>query len=320
MNKRIIRIDASSLKESACMYRWWLVVMQGYKEPLPYNDTNYGTAGHAFIQHMYLTKGNFMEALKTAKVQLGKPVEIRPKKDYLTEIHFTKTCFDFWQEFLSKDDFEILTDEAGVPLVELKFDEPYWSDENFEIRLTGTIDKLGKFKNGCYAIGDYKFTSSWNEKEYFTQYELSLQLMFYLFMLHLKGAKNPDSALGKIIQYPVGAFIDAIFLKSNKETVFKRSEVWFTDKKQLQMRLNEMKALLDRFIYGVTARLSTSTPFERTGLLNGACANAYGTTSQQGALCRFFRHCAAPDEIAAQHVLKNTFKQREYNPLKFNEE
>lgn len=319
MSKKIIRLAASSLKESACDYRLYMIVIEGYCDILPMNDTQYGTAVHKFISQMYLTGGNLMEAYKAAKIEFHKPSEPRDKKAYLTEAHFTKTCFDYWQEFLQKDDFELLINDAtNLPLVEVTFEIKIYEDENYIVYLNGTIDKIGKFKNGCYAIGDYKTTSSWDIKNYFTQYELSTQLLTYLYALKKMGEQHPQSILGHINQFPVGAFIDGIFLKSAKETTFKRSEVFYLDRKHKEELLAEYEKQLMIKATDLVKTVETGFMPSKNGLLNGACANGYGTSSPMGALCRFFQVCACKDDIARAHVLKNNFQKKEYHPLHYN--
>lgn len=353
MTKRIIRLDASALKESACDYRLNMIVIEGYRDKLPMNDTQYGTAVHKFISMMYLTHGNMMESLKAAKIDFQKPSELREKKDYLTETHFIKTCFDYWQNFLEKDDFELLIDEKAKcwqckghgldkvnseirgcniecaicsgkgtlssPMVEVTFEIKIYEDEHYIVYLCGTIDKLGKFKNGCYALGDYKTTSSWDIKNYFNQYELSTQLLTYRYAIKKMGEIYPDSLLGHINQFPIGAFIDGVFLKSAKETSFKRSEVYFTDKKHTDGLLQEYEWNLGNIVTNLINDIALNHPPSRNGLTNGACANGYGTSSPNGALCRFFHLCACKDDIARAHVLKNNFAKKEYHPLKFHE-
>lgn len=296
-----------------------MIAVEGWRNPLPMNDTQYGTAVHKFIAQMYLTGGNMMEAYKAAKKDFQKPSEMRDKKAYLTEAHFTKTCFDYWQNYLQKDDFELLIDPStNLPTVEITFEIKIYEDESFIVYLCGTIDKLGKFKNGCYALGDYKTTSSWDTNGYFTQYELSTQLLTYKYAIKKMGDMYPDSIFGHINKFPVGAFIDGIFLKSSKETTFKRSEVFFIDKKHADGLLEEYEKNLMRRTLELLYALERGI-HHKTGLLNGACANGYGTSSPMGALCKFFQVCACKDEIARTHVLRNNFVQKEYHPLKFNE-
>src|SRR5574338_1651758 len=179
MPKQRLNLDASALSISSCDYRLKLTVIDGLKQPIVNNDTLYGTAFHKFISTMYETNGEFMTAVAAAKKAFAKPCVIKSTKKHLTENHLLKTCLDFWEHFGQKDDFEILHDDKGKPLVEVTFEILIYESEHLEIYLCGTIDKIGKFKNGAYAIGDYKVTSSWNIGEYLRPFRLSTQLHTY---------------------------------------------------------------------------------------------------------------------------------------------
>lgn len=308
MSKQRINIDASSLKESSCDYRFYNIVVKGLRQPLPNNDTQYGSAFHKFTSTMHETSGNFNEAIKAACLLFDKPCIVKPKKKHLTKNHLVKTCLDYWEHFGKTDDFEVLHDNNDKPLVEIKFELLIYSTEDVEVYLCGTIDKIGKFKNGAYAIGDYKVTSSWDIVGYLAPYRLSTQLKVYHWALTEIGIRNPESAVAAITKYPVGVFIDGIFAKTNKDTEFHRSEVFmFKDSERAEFD-DFIKIAAERILF-----ISKYREVRRNGLINGSCHTGWGP-------CKFFDICAAPDDIARAHVIRNNFITKPYEPLKFGED
>lgn len=314
MSKRIIKVDASSLVKSACLLRFKRIILDGLTEPVQFNDTHYGSCFHLFVKVMYETKGDIGVATHKTIEMFKQPTIIRKK--HLTEQHLLKTCFDYWQHFLQADNFSVL-EINGKPLVEITFSIPFLDTPDYTVLLEGTIDKIGKFNNGCYAIGDYKTTSQWglnsdNEiKEYFRRYELSLQLMFYLFCLKLMGQSNPDNELSNMLAKPLGVFIDGVFLSSTKPTKFARSDVRIPSQVDidnfgisLRSKLTHEMEILKQNEWNYT---------DKDGLLNGSC-------SEGNFRCQYFNLCAAPTEMASDFIVKNQYAQRNYEPLLFGKE
>lgn len=309
-NKAILHLDASALVQSACGLRLKFILIDGLREPRPFNDTLYGSAFHTFISKMAETKGNISEALTAAKKTFSLPCTIRKGKSHLTELHLMKTCLDYWEHAEKTDDFEILLNEDGKPCVEIYFETIVFEDDELIIALCGTMDKLGKFKNGCYAIGDYKTHSLYGAvkfgiPEFFAKFALSTQTHFYLHNLYLKAKEQPDSLLGKIAQTQVGFFIDGVFLNAKEPTVFARSDVMIPSKETL----DEFTIMLD-FQVEKLAKIwhhNRSFPLKKEGLINGACVDGKY-------LCKFWTICAACDNIARGHILRQNFIKKEYLP------
>src|SRR6266404_2705327 len=101
IEKKIIKISSSAIREAACDWRYQATVLSGYKETLPYNDTLYGTAFHKFSAVMALTNGNFAQANKAAIEVFKRPYKIRDKKEHLTDKHLVATCLQYWDEIES---------------------------------------------------------------------------------------------------------------------------------------------------------------------------------------------------------------------------
>ena len=137
----------------------------------------------------------------------------------------------------------------------------------------------------------------------------SHQLYFYHWAVKQEAAKNPDGPFGMFNRVPVCAFIDGIFLKSTKEHIFKRSDVF--QFKQYDCDLfaillnNKIKELVQLWHNVKSGHVAMPT-----GLIQGRCA--------KGFRCRFFDVCSAPDEIARRHVLNKQFVSKPYDPIKLN--
>jgi len=212
-------------------------------------------------------------------------------------------------DYLEASDFETLINPTtGQPLVELKFEIPYYTDEFCEVYLCGTIDDLCKHRSGCYAVRDYKTTSVWDSKDYLLGYALSPQLMFYRMAVEWHAAQYPNSIFAEMISKgTLACFVEGIFLNGkDKEPVYLASEKHqFTDDK-----MEEFKTLLNKQIKRLVTHVSAGVKPYREGMFNGACQTVYGK-------CKFFHVCNALDEVHAQHLLNNNFVQKPYDPLNY---
>lgn len=318
MEKRIIKIDNSLLQQSNCMLRTKLICFDGWKEPLPYNDTQYGSAFHKFVSTMYETNGDFAKAMFAAHDLFAKPCQIRHNKKHLNEHHLTKTCTDYWIHFQSKDTFKVLVTD-GKPFVEVNFSEVLYEDDSTIVLGEGTIDKGGKFERGLWCIGDYKTHSLWSVSKggkgpsttneinnYLSSFNVSGQLRFYTFITKLLGKKKPDSVFGELSRYPMGAFIDGVFISSSEPTQFHRSEIFqFSDEDMASYERS-----LYRRIHAIVALSKIPDYKDKDGMVSGACTEMKFT-------CKFCDYCLTRDSRAAQYVLTNNFIQKPYNPLEF---
>lgn len=314
-NKLEVNIDATALRTSGCMLEFWRTIVDGYRQPLVSSSIIYGVGVHKFIDTMFKSNGNLKLAVEEAKRSFMIPKHDDNKKPHLSDWrHCLATSVDYWDNYVSKDStYDILKFPDGSPATEVTFKFKYYEDDYIIVNLAGTIDKLGQIKRGCYAVGDYKTTSAWDNEGYFKQYERSIQLRFYVLALKWMAEKYPDSLLGQIGATRVGAFIDALFINAKVvENKYKRSEV-FTYKDE---ELDEVKGMLNHLIRCLShmaglilSKIETRPP--KTGLLHGICEKKFSK-------CMFWHVCNAPDDIA-EILLKRDFKQKFYDPLKFNE-
>lgn len=317
--KLIFMIDASAMRESGCMRRLYWTTVSGYRGKIPANDMVYGSAFHKFAELLDRTSGNVSEALIAAhKIYQPAHYFIKETKSYLTLDHLTKTCMDYFSKvWLRKrernDEFELLWAD-GQPLVEKKFCFPYMSCPQFDLLMSGTMDKLGKFRGGCYGIGDYKTTMSWGDTlKYFHSYRLDPQFRIYTLMLYKLAEMYPGSVYEEMVRGRLSFFIEGVFYSKAQPTVFERSEVFHIKKDALDRFEQILKQRVQMLAAHILQNLNTEEqiPFEE-GTLNGNCQNKFGD-------CKFYNVCAAPDSVAQGHLLRNQFVQRYYNPLEFGE-
>lgn len=309
--KPYICIDASSLRNSGCMRRLHLTVTEGYRPKKGLGiSAHWGTAFHKFCEMFVKTKGDMITSMVAAQKSYRNGLEninIDKMHSHLTVEYLTIAC-QAYADKITADEHEVLWQET-IALAELKFAVPFLATPEVDFLLCGTIDKVGKFKNGCYAVGDYKTTSAWNHDEYFEQYRLDPQLLTYVWVLKWFAENHKGSIYEQVDSLPrIGAFIDGVFCgKSKPIPEFERSPVMFFTQDQLLEYERHLKSvclkLAQHFKVG-------SEPI-REGMINGSCKTTYGK-------CPFFYACNAPDSDAANHVLQHQFNKKQYDPLNFN--
>lgn len=304
--KRIIKLDASALKESSCMRRLYWNVVEGWREATPNNDTEFGSAVHEYIKVMRLNPGRFDLATQAANERYSVPMRIKAKKQYMTKEYLILVCQSLWLTYLSNDLFETVIVD-GKPLVELKFSWPFYSDDDLEIILCGTIDDVCKHKYGTYAIRDYKTTSVGESDTYLHGYYLSAQLLFYRLIIRYHALRYPDSIWGTLERQNTHCFIDGIFLRgASKPAEFIRSDIFSFD----QAQLDEFEKLVKLATTELVYYLKQGTVPDRQGMLNDSCTTKFGP-------CKYFNACKQPSLNAAQRILANTYIQKPYDPLNF---
>ena len=336
MEKVIVKLNASSLRYTTCMLQWHRIVVDGYKQPANPAALVYGVAVHKFIDVMYKTARPDL-ARDAALKEFRKPKYDNRKSMHLSdEHHLIPTCLNLWDDYVKKDkDYSLVMLNqpcpwcggngmlipsgdlcthcacgiAELPASEVTFEIDYYEDDHIKVVLAGTIDGIGKITNGCYAIRDFKTTSSGDQDEYLDDYEMSTQLRFYVFSLVLMHRLHPESALGQIGGTRIGAFIDGVFLKPklvNNEYV--RSKVFqFSEEEMLEfeLNLNEIAKKISRYI-------ETGLWQQREGIVNGSCKSGYRK-------CDFWFPCHTGNKVISDTLLAKNFIRKTYDPLHHNE-
>ena len=332
--KTLIKLNASSLKLTTCMLQWHRVVVDGYKMPANPAALTYGVSVHKFIDTMYKTQRLDM-ARDAALVEFRKPKYDNKRSSHLSdETHLIPTCFNYWDDYVKKDtdyslvmlnqpcpwcggddpdtcDCEKCKGEGTLqlPASEVTFEIDYYEDDHIKVVLAGTIDGIGKISNGCYAIRDFKTTSSAEQDEYLDDYEMSAQLRFYIFSLKLMGRLHPDSVLGQIGNSRMGAFIDGLFIKPKLvSNDYVRSKVFqYSDDEMAEFELN-----LNELVKKISYYISTGLWQQREGIVNGTCKSGYRK-------CDFWHACRSGNKAIADALLSRNFIQKKYDPLHHND-
>ncbi len=307
--KRIIKIDATAIKDSACFLRLVLKAIHGYREEPLANDIVYGQAVHLFLENLEKSKDAERSIQLASRFFRSTPMKVKSKKEWLNSVHLTDTLLMLAERKKSEDVKTIVIN--GEPLVEKKFAIPLHDDEEVGILLCGTIDRLAKKDNGCFLVADYKTTSNWNPVEYFKDYKASPQLLTYLWAVNWHAKKYPDSIYAEMVKGYTGALIEGIFLANGKETRLELSEVFMFKEKQLEEYENLLGRLVSKLV--VYAKQLNKNPDELPpceGMFNGACKTPYGK-------CAFFYACTTGDREVFQGMLDNYFVKKTYDPLNF---
>lgn len=321
-HKQIIRLDASCIKESACIRRLWLI-LQGYGSPKTAINLMYGSSFHKGVEEYALSGGDMQKAMYAASQYYNSHLadtEVTYSYKYLTLSHLMGGLQTYFKEAKSNPIFtkckHLLTSD-GKPIVEGKWSMPLYSDSDVDILLQGTIDGLYEVTNGCLAIGDWKTSSARDRKAYFASYKMSVQLRTYYYYLQWAAAQNPNSIIGEAFAKgkKIGCFIYGAFTSSDGVEFEQSPFIFFSERDMVKYKrlLNEVLGkVLESYRY------PDHIPIEE-GIINGACQTAYGSH------CRYFGVCSAalnaPNEDQAQMVMRsmlnNHFTQRSYKPLEF---
>lgn len=334
-----INLSSSALSHSGCLLDFKYTVIDGLKEHAPSSNIVYGEAVHAYIDMMFKTNGHIPTAMQAAIRKFNQPKVSKTKSPHLDDQrHMISVAFGVWERWIMEDrDFSLLMLDlecwncggkgmvlgqefsegstcpwckgAGHyvrPATELTFSFPYYKDEFITVNLEGTIDSIGKIKNGIVAIRDWKTTSTWDKKSFFFPYRMSKQLRFYTLALKLMSKCYPESQLGKLSAGTVGTLIDAIFIKpDSNDSSCERSEVFVFDDSDI----NAFESLLIDFIKRLSSQVAQNL-WPKEGILSGACDRKYG-------LCPFFVACSVKEE-QSKAILSREFKVQKFNPLNYS--
>lgn len=314
-----------------------------YRQKVNGVKLNYGVAVHKFIDTMYKTRGNYGAAKEEAVGWFERTPHIpASKQQWMSDSrHLLTTCFQVWTLYIEQDGgFEVLSlpgkcywckgggvdfdkkdlspspckhcsgtgQDTTQAATEVTFSIPFFEDEFVQINICGTLDRIGKYKGGVYAVRDFKTTGSWDKDEYFTQYEMSRQLRMYTLACKMMARLYPESVLGQIGATHMGAAIDAIFLNKNaNDTECRMSDVF-------QYSPQEMDEF-ERMLHDMCKKISfhvMNQYFPKEGILNGSCTGKYGS------MCQFWVPCKLPDD-RANIILGREFKRQKYDPMNFND-
>jgi PD-(D/E)XK nuclease superfamily len=312
-----------------------------YREKVNNVRLNYGIAVHKFIDLMYKTRGDIKYARDVSQKWFIETPHIPiPKKAWMSDPrHLLVTCYQVWTTYVEQDSvFEILSipgdcvycegtastkvedgpyclcpkcnstgQVESQSATEVTFSIPFFRNDIVDVSLCGTIDRVGKFKNGIYCIRDWKTTGSWNDATYFIPYELSRQLRVYTLACKMMSQLYPDSIMGQIGKTQMGAAIDAVFLKENaNQTECKMSPVYTYTDRDIEQFKQSLISFCQKISYAVENNL-----LPQEGIMNGSCESKWGK-------CSFWVPCKLNNDVT-KVILNRDFRRVKYEPLKFND-
>jgi hypothetical protein len=310
----IVILSGSAIRESSCNLRLYHTVVSGYRPKVTFADTFYGTCFHKFTETLAKTGGSMplsMVALeKEWNSRPAKSLVFKQRKQWTTLEHCKATALRYWEECWEKKNFNPILDDKKQAAAEITFSVPLCEIGDITFVLQGTIDLLLNIINGGPNILDYKTTSSWKQDEFLHKFVLDPQVTNYIYALSRLVKMYPDSPFYQ--QFAdignVGAFIEAIFLKSKPfECQFKRSQRMTKSLKELQFYedylFQKCAALAEAIHAGKKPRSE--------GRFNNSCQGVYGP-------CAYFDSCATKDLKHKKMILKNSFKVKAFNPLNYD--
>lgn len=310
--KKTIMLDASALKLSSCCLALDYTLIQGYRAAVNSSDIEWGSAFHIGKKVFAETGDETLAIGRAIKYYRNTPMYVKPKKLWLNESLLMDTI-EKHNAYYAQDEWKVLKDSEGKPLVELRFAYPYRSYDDIDILLCGTIDEVCRNTiHGAYAIKDYKTSSTWNQEEELQSYTLSCQLMFYRFALESYARVFPDSIVGKAAGVngdTLHAFIDGIFLSASKGATFKRSIPFLYPRRQME----EFQKGLDKAIEELVGYVRRPETLFRQGMMNGSCKKLYG-------MCQYFKVCSENMDSMRQVILQEDFVVKQYDPRTHGEE
>lgn len=318
--KIAIILDASALSNSSCMLRMFRDTVIGYKETYLNNDTHFGTAFHAF-RAKYRETGDDLRAMADAiKTWNEESVLVKDKKKYLTTGFLTHVCQSYVDKY-QDDKFEKVKLPDGRFLIEpvTKFAFPFIITDTVEVLLAGTMDEIGKWRNGGYSIADAKTTSSWKYNDFLDKFWLSPQFLTYRFTLQEYAKLNPGSIWEEIEATNPSCFVDGVFYGSCSETGEQVATVKFArnrepyiqfKKADLEMYERLLRVKINQLLEAIAHWQKTKKLPDKEGIINGACNNVFGE-------CKYAKVCKATDWEQRDALLGREFKIQKYNPLNF---
>lgn len=311
--RQIIYIDASALKDFACRRKFYWNTIVGWKAKTNWGADyrmEYGTAFHKFLEDYYSNKP-VTNAIDRALKHYEPVNKCVPADDYRDLFHLEMSVTNYVKtQPREHDNLKANKGFTGEYLTEQKFSIPYKIiNDKYVIVLCGTIDLIGMY-NGIPCIADHKTTSG-NPRNYFDEYELGIQPMFYCYIDKLVNKRND------VLPF----LINGIFLKKQTDKVItkggwdgalvQRSNLMFFSKDQMSMFEEWLGSCIAQIVTSLQATSSFS--MENDPELS-ACKTPYG-------LCKYFKVCKMGDNVEHRNMILNSFYERKhYNPLLFGKE
>ena len=291
-DRYILRIDASSYRESTCDLRFYFTTVRGLRNNHMNHKMEYGTAYHKALEKFYAT-GDRTAAMNMALEHYSNPEIVVPETDWRTAGHLA-TCLTQYFDNYSEVDGLVVEQHNGEPLLEMKFAYPFYTNGTVDVLLCGTIDFIGKYF-GQNIICDHKSTAITSVDRYLDSYRMSTQLMAYTMVLR---KLFPDR------NYQ--AIINGIFLSRSNKNKFQRSAILDFSQDRMEKFEEHLTNTVIDFADLIAKGIKTNTiPF----LPNfNCCETKFG-------MCRFADICNSGEH--SETIIDNEYYTKLYDPLQF---
>lgn len=307
----IVFVDASGLKDTGCFRKFYWSCVKGFRiaDGADVYDLKieYGTAFHKFLELWYRGVA-FDEATKAAQVYYDKilvatPWALQSEYEFRSMTHLIKSIEAYAKQYPRE------YDGLKAQATEQKFCFPFWKNDRITIMLCGTIDFVGTYHD-IPVICDHKTTASYVTKNYFDQYELGIQTMFYSWIWNYL---NKDKEKFR------GAVVNGIFVKKPTDKAaklgqfdgvkFERSRLFEYTDAQMRFFSTWMNSKMHLIQHYLSAPLENQPAFFESNYDLTFCKTPFGQ-------CKFYNVCKSPPS-AQQSILKNMFQPSTYMPLLF---
>ena len=319
--KTLIKLDATALSKSSCLTRLNYFAGEGLTFLEPKCEIEYGVAFHKGMEAYEMATDEDpqmrMFRARTAAIDHWSKTSPRvpPKKAHYCADTLALLIQKYITDVASCDRLvETVIAPDGKPAIEAKFAIPFYSDDDYEVLLCGTIDRIIRVKSsGLMAIWDYKTTSARDPKEYLDNFKLSGQLRIYQYAAMWMGNNYPEGIFGEAMKCgQMGSFIEGVFVRPDPlDVVFQRSECFFASPASLNSFISTLQETILRFLYHHKQGTLSAV---RDGILNGSCE------TMKWGRCDYWGICVNEGNQQAQAMIKqNFFKTKTYDPLKFHD-
>jgi len=300
-----ILIDASALKESACLRRFNYMVVQGYRESVDGSyKAAYGNAMHRALKAFYSGE-NLAKAIDLAVAYYEPYTQFIPQNEWRTPIHLIKSIRYYYRVGYP---FKLLTDNDNKPVLEVKFKIPYLKHTTMsnitDIYLVGTIDLISDYE-GTVCLVDHKTHAPFHKgqsalSKFFKEYELSIQGMFYSWCYN---------QLTKQGYLPL--VINGLFLYKNTFNEDGKFDGLQISQSQI---ITYPQSVMEEFITWAHQQIGLLVEMLDAHYIkpNFTCCNGRFYP------CKFFDYCKLPEQIQTQAIEAN-MQRITYNPLAFQD-
>ena len=167
MSKTDIFLNATAMSRLRCDRQYQVTCAWGY-EGQAGASAEFGSAFHSYAEYSAKAGDNadFIEYFTKLAPGLSKPLQ--------------KLCVYYQQTNLFAANPVVIASDA--PGVEYKFAFPYAENEDYRIILCGTIDRID-LEGSTLRVVDHKTSRNTKTKDVLREYELHLQVPFYMWVL-----------------------------------------------------------------------------------------------------------------------------------------